>query len=313
MKIRTYNVCLALGVLSCLSLFSHSSDLIHGKFTKTSEICHGSDADYIFLQDDKKQEWIYKQVSDTSPDDQIVIVWESIASEIALALDIPINQAFLVSPHDSFEYRLMPKYPGSLHLKVQGQSAHNSLPWEGFDVHQKIRSPFMIKRLGALPREQIGLRKVIIENIAKHPDLAKLVALDTYLGNNDRSDLNVFYNAKTNEFYGIDMGNCLMGNLPLYAKENLERLFEEKAVFSDEEKKGLALYKKTLQALTLQFPSKKIIEILGLSLEKGGFTKQNSILWNEDVENKINKWKFQIEENYQSTLKLISFLEDQNI
>jgi hypothetical protein len=297
--------------IASVCLISPSLDFAKTKFTAISEIYHSSDADFIFLKDNtNQQEWIYKQISDQSPDDQIVIVWERIASEIASTLNIPINQVFLISPDDDFEYSFIPKYPGSLHLKVSGENVEKKLPWEDFDIHQKIRSPFMTHRLGPLQRENIGLRKIIIQNMGKHEDLAKLVALDTYLGNNDRSALNTFYDAKNNAFYGIDMGNCLTGNLPLYADENLRKIIEEKIELSKEEKAGLDIYKKTLELLVLQFPPTRIIELLEHSLKKAGFSKENNLLWNTHVEQKIQNWKNQIDANYKSTVKLLSTLNE---
>ncbi|MES2198730.1 MAG: hypothetical protein V4489_00985 [Chlamydiota bacterium] len=279
-------------------------------FKKTSEVQHSSDADYVFLQDDTGQDWIYKQIADPSPDNQIVIVLETFASKMARAVGIPINEARTISPSESFDYRLFDKYPGSLHLKVQGKCVNDFSTWvDDFDIHQKFRSPFRIARLGPLPEEEIGLRRIIIQNMAKNKDLAKLVALDTYLGNCDRSSLNMFYDEEKDSFYGIDMGNCFAGNLAKCAESKITDFFAKEASFSEQELSGLRHYKEALLSLTSKFSPAETIALLESSLEEAGFLPSNPLLWNEDVEQKINTWKLLIDLNHKSSLRLISILD----
>jgi hypothetical protein len=282
-------------------------------FKKISEVKHASDADYLFLQESiGQEEWIYKQIIVPSPEDQIVLVLEIFASEIAQTVGIPINHVRIISGDDYFEHRLFDKLPGSLHLKVPGKCVEDYPPWEGFDIHQKIRSPFIIARIGALASEEIGLRREVIQNMAKHPDLAKIAALDTYLGNNDRSNINIFYDEKVDAFYGIDMGNCFMGNLAQCAQEKLQDFFAHNSLFSKEELLGLNRYRQALCSLISQFPPAKSIELLEDTLKKAGFVPDNLLLWDEGTERKLSKWKLAIEENYKSTVQLINLLEQIN-
>ncbi|MBS0648820.1 MAG: hypothetical protein JSS10_06325 [Verrucomicrobia bacterium] len=276
-------------------------------FKKLSEVQHASEADYIFLQDCSGKEWIYKQITNPTPEDQIVVVLEVLASKIAQSMDIPINQVRVIPGKDSFEHRFFDPFPGTLHLKVAGKNTENSPPWEGFDLHQKFRTPFMVARSGPLPLEETGLRREVIQNMAKHPDLAKIAALDTYLGNNDRSNPNIFYDGKA--FYGIDMGNCFMGNLAQWAYEKLKEFVEQKAIFTSEELLGLVRYRDVLQSLITQFPPARMTALLDHFLEEAGFVPNNPLLWDKGTEQKVRKWKLAIEENYQSSLKLVALLK----
>ncbi|MBS0627425.1 MAG: hypothetical protein JSS09_04365, partial [Verrucomicrobia bacterium] len=161
---------------ACFSKKTETTSIVatslQSRFKKISEVKHNSDADYVFLQDSEGQEWIYKQITDPSPDDQIVIVLESFASEIAKITGIPINEARTISANESFECRLFDKYPGSLHRKVPGKCVHSVSAWTNdFDIHQKFRSPFRVARLGPLPSQEIGLRRAVIQNMAKNKDL----------------------------------------------------------------------------------------------------------------------------------------------
>lgn len=279
-------------------------------YEKLSDVKNASHADYVFLQDVFKQQWIYKQIAEKSPDDQMTIVLEVVASEIAFALDFPINYVKLISGTDFFTHRIYNSYPGTLHLKVEGKSVEESPPWDNFDIHQKYRTPHMITLRGPLEPEEVGLRRVVIQNMGKHPDLPKIIALDTYLGNIDRSTPNIFYDATSDHFYGIDMGSCLMGNLAECALIKLEHFSSMSIPFSVEEKNALKAYQGALNELITHFPPEVIINCLVRNLELGGFIPSNPLLWNEDAERKLNKWKMMIEQNYQSSLNLVDFLDE---
>lgn len=280
------------------------------EFDKISDILEASHAHYIFLQDASQKQWIYKQITEPSPEDQIDIVLETFASDICSAIDFPINYVKMISNQDTFAHRIFQNYPGSLHLKVAGQSIEEKTPWDDFDLHQKFRTPFMIASKGPLKPAQTGLRREVIATMAKHSDLIKLVALDTYLGNIDRSNPNVFYDAQKDRFYGIDMGNCLMGNLAYCAKERLEVFFQEPEFFSKAELTALEDYRNALILLSSRFPPNEMQAILQKNLLKGGFNENSPLLWNEDVERKVNKWTKFLEKNYEDTLVLIDYLED---
>jgi hypothetical protein len=302
--------CISAITLGCLAgLFFFCTSPGHkAEFEKTSPVQHASHADYIFLKDPYGQEWIYKQITEKSADDQLSILLEALASDIATALDFPLNQVKLIRAEDTFDHRIWDRYPGSLHLKVPGLCVEQVSPWADFDIHQKFRTPFMIASKGVLDPQEIGLRRITIQNMSKHSDLPKIVALDTYLGNIDRSAPNVFYERASNRFYGIDMGNCLMANLAQCAHESLERLFSERP-FSEEERQGLREYHKALLTLIEKFPPEKTLALLNQHLTTAGFVPSNDLLLNEDTEQKIAKWKRMIKQSYQSSLDLSRLLE----
>ncbi len=290
-------------VIILLSVFFLRSE--PAEWRKLSDLQHASHADYFFLRDKNNKEWVFKQITEPAPDDQVVTVLEIIASEMSHTVGIPLNFAKLVPANEKFSCRIFPNLPGSLHLKVPGKGAEDSLPWSGFDIHQKFRTPFQIAKNGPLPKEEIGLRKDIILNMSKHSDLAKIVAIDTFLGNSDRSNGNIFYDTETNSFYGIDMGSCLMGNLAQIAIEKISSNMH----FSKEEVEGLKQYRETLLSLISHFPPEKTIALLNHCLKEAGFVSTNPVLWSEDLERKIGKWTRLVNENYNSSLELVSLLQ----
>lgn len=273
-----------------------------------SEIKHATHADFQFLWDNEGREWIFKQITEKAATDQIVNVLEVWAAEIASEAGIPINRVELISANDRFEPRFFAEYPGTLHLRVPGIRVEELAPWPDFDLHQKFRSAYVTALRGPLPSKKIGLRKEVIETMSGHPDLPKIVALDTVTGNNDRSNSNIFYDEVTDRFYGIDMGNCLADNLAARACEQLERL-SVSYTFSSDEQRALKEYKDALTDLTIRFPPDKTIPLLEHYLEAGGFTF-GSPLHSAEVEQTIEKWKNTIEEGYGSTLVLIELIEN---
>ena len=63
-----------------------------------------------------------------------------------------------------------------------------------------------------------------------HSDLASLCALDTFIGNYDRSWENLSYNSTTNRFCGIDQGSSFTKKLAPLTYRRVKEL-EKKDIF----------------------------------------------------------------------------------
>lgn len=101
-----------------------------------------------------------------------------------------------------------------------------------------------------------------------------------------------------------------MGPLPKCALAQLEQFFQKPEFLSNVEKQGLRGYKDTLQTLVNRFPPHELMALVARTLEKTSFTPDNALLWGEDSENKLNRWKIAIDENYTYSLKLIAYLNN---
>ncbi len=274
-------------------------------FQPISSIYQGEDSEYLFLKDRSNEEWIFKQYKNASAEDQIDLVFEVLASQVAQKLQIPINYVELVKASDSLSFKMQKNEPGSLHKKVLGVQADQQPPWENFDIQQKFRSNWMIQKKGPLASEEKGLRKVVLENISKHPALAQIVALDTYLGNMDRSLPNIFYDQESNAFYGIDMGNSFKGNLAQEALTKIKELHYDELLTSDM-LLGLKTYNETLKMLLEEFPAEVISSMLDkLCIEIFEFNLEQL---DEDAARKLKRTKLLMNESYESTLRLIDEL-----
>lgn len=275
-----------------------------------SQVHRGEESHYIFLKDLQNKEWILKQYHDDNLEDHLDLVFEAVASKIAQSLGIAINYVKLISPLENFEAKIFFNRPASLHLKVPGEQTTENFPWKNFDLHQKFRSPWMTKKNGPLEIEERGLRKIVIENMAKHPMLCKIAALDTYLGNIDRSHPNIFYDSKTDSFYGIDMGNSFKGNLCDEALQKIKFYKKENTVFSPKELEALKFYAEYLSLLVKNYPPRELNELLESKIIKAKLNDPQVYTWTEDVSDKMIRTQNNIENSYKDAKLLIVEIED---
>lgn len=267
-----------------------------------SSVYQGIDSSYFFLEDADKQEWIYKQYRQAEPEDYLDLTYEVLASSIAQDLNLPINYVEFIDANNNFYIKIIPGEPGTLHRKVPGVQLDRHPMNPKVDIQQKFRSPWMIEKNGDLAPEEKGLRIAVIKSMAAYPQLAKIVALDTYLGNMDRSLPNIFYDQANELFYGIDLGNSFKGNLAQEALEQVARLNKQAYLFSPEEKKALKLYAETLQNLTNCFPPKDLISLLDKICLEGKLSK---LYDNENFMNRLSRTRRLIQQGYDSSLELI--------
>lgn len=275
-------------------------------FEPASQILRGEDSAYYFLKDANGKKWIFKQYVQAEPEDYMDLVYEVLASRVAKELDIPINYVEFISKEDPLVPKILRDEPGTLHLEIPGVSTEEKLPWDDFDLQQKLRSAWMVQKLGSLSPEEKGLRPEVIENMAKHPDLPKIVALDTYLGNMDRSLPNIYYDETGDHFYGIDMGNSFKGNLATEAIGQLQRMKKEGVTFSPSELEALNQYRMMLELLAETYPPEVILSQMDEILLQGKLT---DFLSNEDFQNRLQRTRQWMRELYESTLQLIHVLK----
>lgn len=272
-----------------------------------SKIYEGEETKYLFLSDDKQNQWILKQSASDEAETELELLYEIIASQISEKLQIPINHVELISASSLFPSKIYPNKIASLHLKIPGIPTSENYPWPNFDVHQKCRTKWMEEKNGPLPTVEKGLRKVIIENMARSSQLAQIVALDTYLGNMDRSHPNLFYDTQTESFYGIDMGNTFRANLAHEALLSIQNIKDQKILLSESELNGLKVYQKTLKNLTLLFPPETVVSLLKSFINKADFSSE--ILNDCEFRKKLDQVYNLITQSFHDTQNLIDELE----
>lgn len=243
------------------------------------------------------EQYIVKQIRDKTPFEQLLLINDLCASEIGITCGIPLNKVSLISSGVSFPGKLILDCPATLHKVVPGISADESLPWEGFSIHQRFHRPANLERVyGKLPDDEKGLTDEVLYHMQKHPDLIKIVAFDTFVGNGDRSNPNIFYDANSNQFWGIDMAASF--------RSNLAKIVHTRMQNSDELKLPKAFFA-TLRKLHKNYPPKELNSLLINSVIKSKYFLQHHTEAWERVFRQLKNFSV----NYEEVTKILDLEE----
>lgn len=264
---------------------------------------------YVSFIECDETKFIVKQIKDPSPDEQFLLVLDALGCFIAESAAIPMNIVRIIPANTPFIGKQVLELPATLHSLAKGVSTDKQCLYHDIDVHQRFRKPnsLMWKQWGPLPSEKTGLTLEVIQNMARHPDLPGIVALDTFVGNADRSSPNLFYDEKTDRFCGIDMAASFSSPLALAAYQRLEEL---KSPLICGELSALKDYADILEFLIENWPPEKQHQILLELSERAGF-KNGSSLLDQDVVDRIEFHKKNINDNYQHCIELHKLINRQ--
>jgi hypothetical protein len=251
--------------------------------------------------------FVVKQIKDGSPDEQFLLVLDALGCHIAETSDIPMNKVTIIPSGMPFIGKKILELPATLHTLAIGVSTEEECPYQDLDVHQRFRkenSP-MWHRWGPLSPEKTGLTMSIIQGMAKHADLPGIVALDTFVGNADRSSPNLYYDQTSDRFCGIDMAASFSSPLALFACRQLEKM--TKSHFTSDELSALKNYARTLEFLIKNWSPEKQERMLLEYSEIAGF-KNGNPLFDQNVADRIEFHKKCIQDNYKNCVELIKLI-----
>lgn len=250
------------------------------------------------------QQYVVKQIKNPLPDEQFLLVIDATACHLAQELHIPINCVEIHPPHSPVTSIINEDWPATLHTRIPGHALED-LPDHEIDIHQRKTRP-----KGLQNRALCGLTHTVIKSMAMHPELPLIVAFDTFVGNADRSLPNLFYDAATDSFYGIDLSASWCTPLGEYALERLRELYNSGHTFNAAEQQALRIYTATLERLLKAFSPDYISTLLQKCAEKAGFSAE-SPLYDQDVQERICFHNAMIKRNHQSCTELVQFLHSQ--
>ncbi|MES2122972.1 MAG: hypothetical protein V4492_09420 [Chlamydiota bacterium] len=248
---------------------------------------------------------LLKQVKNPDPCEQFLLVLDATACAIAESIELPINRVKILPPHTAFPGKKWLELPATLHTLVPGHSIPESD--REVRIHQRMHQAGRATQW-PLPPEREGLNPTIIENMARHPDLPGIVALDTFVGNADRSQPNLFYDPLSDRYFGIDLAASFCSALGRVACVQIERFRAQNRQFSMEEQAALASYAHTLERLLNRWTPEAIESLLLENAEKAGFIRSSS-LWNPAVEERMNAHRKLIRSNYKAIVELVLHLK----
>src|SRR5579863_2130019 len=212
----------------------------------------------FFIEDAQDRQYVIKQQKSGSLGKQFRVVCEMLCAHMAELVEIPAHLVRMLSAGLAFPGKFLTDRTASLHTKVPGITVRDLIdhPYAKLDIKQNNDS--------FLSSDQMGLNKRVISNMALHPTLPLIVALDTFVSNRDRSKANVIYDEKNDAFYAIDMaliydtseGRKLLAQLSC---DQVESMINKKEIFTALELEGLKRYQETLMQLISYFTPKRII------------------------------------------------------
>ena len=127
--------------------------------------------------------------------------------------------------------------------------------------------------------------------MALHTYLSLIMAFDTFIGNHDRSNQNLYYDKKTDKFFAIDLEGTFGVNYNTFICTLIITMLKKpKLSFTKQEIKGLILFRDTLKSLVDFFPPEIVHQLLD------GLISESKIMENypgpqKSFSEKINAYK----------------------
>lgn len=253
------------------------------------------------LKKSSGDEWLIKQRKGFALTDQFMCVLETLGTRMAETAGILCNHVELV-PHDSCQqYKRFKNQPATLHEKVPGKPPHLTHEFGHLNIHQNASH-----NCG----KECGLVLKVIRDMATHPALPRIVAFDTYIGNSDRTHVNILYDAQTKNFYAIDFGYSFDTNLAAIALRNLRELDRRGTHFTQRELRALESYKEVLEELLQEFkPDFMYKHLHSIAVMAGFFSKKSALReGKKEVEARLAHHKKFLNRTYTSTQRLVLYL-----
>ncbi len=228
---------------------------------------------------------------------------EKLAADIAFFADIPVNRIKLIPCNVPFVGKKKINQSATLHTFVPGVLLNN-LPKELSHYAVSLQLVQKERKNGKIIKAVFGITRNVIKNMSEHPDLAKIVALDTFLANHDRHRGNLFYDEETDHFYVIDLEGSFRRDLARCVYEYFYMVLVNKnVVFSKKEINGLVIYRDMLKKLVVSYsPS-------SLNAKFDKCIKQSQLTQSEGSRTKIKFFHETIRSNYNSCVKIVHVLD----
>ena len=277
--------------------YDHNTIIVYKKLNKKRAYLR-------FIKDALNNRFMVKQKKDSFDLAHIRVITEMLSAYIAQCMGIPAQWVKILKSDRSFPGKVKKEWPATIHTLVPGcklSMLKKSSPYYKLYIKQDNNL--------ALPEEELGLNRLVIANMSLHPDLAVLMALDTFLSNMDRHTGNCFYDKKSDRFYAIDMDNIyssgkntmLCSSLACY---QIKRMLKNKSIkFSVHEIEALKRYKATLKKLIKNFPPKKLHNKMYDFAREAGFHSRSKI-----YSHGVKKLMFNVNLAYKEVNKLVIFL-----
>ncbi len=183
-------------------------------------------------------------------------VVETFGAYVAQTVGIPGNRVSLVAAREQCPFAELTKYPATLHTFMPGAEVKT--------VKRFADVSFNLRCTRKNGKGVCGLTHQHVKNMALHPDLPKIMAVDTFIGNK-RHGANLLYDERADRFYAIDFGATLRSSFGKASVKQLSGILANADSFNGAEIEALFSYYKTLKRLlkmhSLQSLMRKLQEL----------------------------------------------------
>ncbi len=220
------------------------------------------------------------------------VVRDAITAYVAESFNIA-HEVDVIPAGQQFPGKIIKEWPATIHTVAPGQTikAQDS-PYDKMNIKQA----------------DIGFRRDMLDWMIKHPQLIKIVALDTFLCNHDRHRGNLFYDSTTKTFCAIDMDSSFKYNLAALACKNFTKMMK-KGLFPLKKKELSALmkYRDALQFLVSKHKPDDTIVRFNEFVERAGFVKGASF-YSDVFAAELDNNRATIRQSYEDIKRLITIL-----
>lgn len=224
-----------------------------------------------------------------------------LASSIAQNISGILSQeVYIISIDEKFPGKKYEDEPAVLMKIVPGKPVSKSKKYKNIYIKQRY------KKKGKTI--YTGVDSKIIRYMSRHGDLARIIALDSFIGYSDRHTRNIFFDESKNRFWAIDMDSCYSKNLfDVTCKNFLKFICNTNIKFSKKELLALLVFKNTLQELIAHnHPENTIAYMMDIANEIG--VKRN--IWYKVIaKNQLLKHARKIRRMYMDAKKLVTITE----
>ena len=219
---------------------------------------------------------------------------EVLISSIAESANVPVNCVRLIPAEIFFPGKTYKKRMATLHTFVPGKSLKETSQYSRVSIKQ------------FKPKDKIlGVTRSIIDNMSLSKNLAKIVALDTFSGSTNHSRANIFFDKKSNDFYGIDLEKAFLKDLGHLTYESIKKMYAAKS-FTSRQIDTLKIYCDTLKKLIAKNSPSDTCKKLDALVKTTNLNNKFISLTTDS----IKECKVMIFQNYDSAKKLVKLLDD---
>lgn len=255
------------------------------------------------LQHINGKKFIIKQEQRKSLRGHLIVAKEKLGVEVARSINVNTNNVLSIPKNQSFPGKAKCAGPATLHTFVPGFKV-STLPKELKSFKIWIQQPVK----PSVPKDQWGLTRKVITNMAQHPDLPRIVALDTFIANADRHRGNFFYDPKSDHYFVIDLESSFGKNLASYACKLMKTFINNNTSLSRAELEALHLYGATLKKLIkLHTPEQLYEKLVNYSIENGILARVSRPVAHTIIK---KMYKKTMTANYASCIRLIDLIDN---